>query len=231
MAGLLANIIEITKSTPNFDGYLEDLAKMLSIVFGTDPMTLPALGITYDANPELHDSFNKVQLQAAFTGAGRVFSAVIDANGTERLAGVAIWYEPGKQFLDDEEQLSYWKEFLGKLSPEIKSWWQEVMLPRYNQLTKEGLGEGVKKDLLHLQVLGVHPEFHQKGIGKTLVRYMLKQSDSRGIASCVETSKEANLLFYTALGYEVKSKVLIPSPHGDFTMWSLYREPPNFVRS
>lgn len=64
-------------------------------------MTLPALGTTYDANSELHDNFNRVQLQAAFTGAGRVFGALIDVNGTERLAGVAIWYEPGKQFLDE----------------------------------------------------------------------------------------------------------------------------------
>lgn len=49
------------------------------------------------------------------------------------------------------------------------------MLPSYNQLTKNGLGEGAKKGLLHLQVLGVHPDFHQKGIGKRLVRYTLEQ--------------------------------------------------------
>jgi ribosomal protein S18 acetylase RimI-like enzyme len=49
------------------------------------------------------------------------------------------------------------------------------MVPRYEQLPHDGLGEGVKKGLLHLQVLGVHPEFRQKGIGKVLVRHMLKQ--------------------------------------------------------
>jgi hypothetical protein len=64
-------------------------------------MTLPAVGVSYEAKPELHDGFNRTQLQAAFTGAGRVFGAFVNPDGTERLAGVAIWYEPGNQFLDE----------------------------------------------------------------------------------------------------------------------------------
>lgn len=50
------------------------------------------------------------------------------------------------------------------------------MAPRYDQMTKDGLGEGTKKELLHLQKLGVHPEFHGRGIGKMLVRNMLDQA-------------------------------------------------------
>ena len=42
-------------------------------------------------------------------------------------------------------------------------------------MTVEGLGEGVKKGLLHLQVLAVHPEFHRKGLGAALVNEMVKQ--------------------------------------------------------
>ena len=47
------------------------------------------------------------------------------------------------------------------------------MLPAYRKLTHDGLGEGTKKGLLHLQVLGVHPDFQRKGLGVALVRHML----------------------------------------------------------
>ncbi|CAE6484565.1 unnamed protein product [Rhizoctonia solani] len=221
------NITEITKNTPNFGAYLEEMSTLISLAFlkPLDPMTLPAVGVTYEDNPGLHHEYSKVQLQAAFTGAGRVFGAFINADGVERLAGVAVWYEPGKQFLDDDEQRIYWVQFLNKLDPETRQWWKEVMKPCYHQLTVEGLGEGVKKDILHLQILGVHPDFHRRGVGKALVSHMLAESDPQGVASCVETAKETNLLFYVGLGFQVKSKQEFPSSRGDFALWCLKREP------
>ncbi|CAE6484340.1 unnamed protein product [Rhizoctonia solani] len=178
-------------------------------------MTIPAVGVTYENNPELHHQYSRVQLQAALTGAGRVFQAFININGLDRLAGIAVC----------DEQRAYWAPFLNRLDPETRKWWKEVMMHCYNQLTVEGLGEGTKKEILHLQVLGVHPDFHRRGVGKALARHMLVQSDLQGIPSCVETAKETNLLFYTSLGFEVKSEKEIPSPHGDFAMWCLKREP------
>ncbi|CAE6423227.1 unnamed protein product [Rhizoctonia solani] len=226
----LPNITEITRDTPNFDVHLREMMTLLSLAFSKpsdpDPMNLPAVGYTYESNPELHDEFHRVELQAAFTGAGRVFGAFVNTEGIDRLAGVAIWYGPGKQFLDDNdsEQLSYCAHFLNKLDPQNRQWWKEVMFPSYRQLTVDGLGEGVKKGLLHLQVLGVHPNFHRRGVGKALVGYMLAQSDIQGVASCVETANEANVSFYTSLGFQVKSKKEFPSTHGAFTMWCLRRE-------
>ncbi|KAJ1310036.1 hypothetical protein OPQ81_006789 [Rhizoctonia solani] len=233
MLKLLPAIIEITTDTPNFDVRLEEMVNLLSLAFSKplDPMIIPAVGVTYENNPELHHLYHRVELEAALTGAGRVFGAFIDTNGVERLAGVAIWYGPGKQFLDDDEQLGYWVPFLNRLRPEIRQWWKEVMLPRYDQLTTEALGAGVKKGLLHLQVLGVHPDFHRKGVGRALVQYMLEQSDLQEIASCLETAKETNVLFYIGLGFQVKSKKEFPSPHGDFTLWCLKREPNTGNRS
>lgn len=66
-----------------------------------DPIIAPALGgVSYEANPDLHKEFNRAHLQAAFTGSGRVFGAFVNTDGTDRLGGAAIWFEPGKQFLD-----------------------------------------------------------------------------------------------------------------------------------
>jgi ribosomal protein S18 acetylase RimI-like enzyme len=49
------------------------------------------------------------------------------------------------------------------------------MLPCYNKLTDDGLGEGTKKGLLHLQILGIHPEFQRRGLGLALVKHRLNQ--------------------------------------------------------
>lgn len=225
MPSIPTKVIELTKGMPQFEKYFEDAARALSEAFITDPITLPALGVSYEANPELHDEYNRTQLRVALTGAGRVFVALVDTDGAERLAGAAIWYEPGRQFLDDDEQLGYWKPFSDTLKPEVQSWWQEVMLPRYEQLTQDGLGDGVKKASLHLQILGVLPEYRQKGTGRALAKHMLEQDNFREVASCLETCKDVNLLFYNSLGYQVKSEVLMPSPLGDFMMWCLHREP------
>ncbi|CAE6523670.1 unnamed protein product [Rhizoctonia solani] len=205
-------INEITKDAPNFGADLEKMSVLLSLAFSRplDPMTTPAVGVTYENDPELHHEYNRAQLQAALTGAG---------------PGVAVWYEPGKQFLDDDEQRAYWVPCLSRLGSETRKWWEEVMMPCYNQLTVEGLGEGVKKEMLHLQILAVHPDFYRRGVGKTLVRHMLAQSDLQGVASCVETTKETNVLFYAGLGFDTKSEKVIPSPHGDFVMWCMRREP------
>ena len=67
----------------------------------SDFLTLPALGESYEDNPQLHDKFNRAQLQAAFTGAGRVFGAFVDGTELKHLAGCAIWYESGNEFLDE----------------------------------------------------------------------------------------------------------------------------------
>ncbi|CUA68942.1 hypothetical protein RSOLAG22IIIB_13864 [Rhizoctonia solani] len=222
----IVTVAEITKETPNFSAHLEEMTILLSLAFSKplDPMTIPAVGVTYENNPELHHEYSRAQLQAALTGAGRVFQAFININGLDRLAGIAVWYESGRQFLDNDEQRTYWVPFLNRLDSETRKWWREVMIHCYNQLTVEGLGEGTKKEILHLQVLGVHPDFHRRGVGTALVRHMLVQSDLQGIASCVETAKETNVLFYTSLGFEVKSEREIPSPHGDFAMLCLKRE-------
>ncbi|KAF8610378.1 hypothetical protein BDV93DRAFT_14533 [Ceratobasidium sp. AG-I] len=221
------HIVEITKDTLDLGAYLERLIEIIGIAFRHSPLTLPALGASYDDNPQLYNRFSRAQLQAAFTGAGRVFGAFVDGMELKNLVGCAIWYEPGKEFLDDEVQLSYWNEFLTHLDLEVKRWWDEEMLPAYRKLTRDGLGEGTKKGLLHLSLLGVHPDFQRKGLGIALVRHMLDPNDAKGAASCVETTKPSNVAFYKALGYEVKAQTLVSSPHGDVTMWSFYREPPN----
>lgn len=225
MPRIPAKVIEISKGIPQFEKQCEDMVQVLSKAFIADPLILPMLGASYETNPELYSEFFRAKLRLALNSSGRVFAALVNSDGADRLVGAAIWYGPGKQFLDGDGQLKEWKSFSDTLKPEIQNWWQEVLFPRHTQLTNEGLGEGVNKASLYLEMLGVHPEYQHKGIGTALVRYTLEQDDSCAVASSVETCDEKNLLFYNSLGYRVRSKILMPSPLGDFTMWCLYREP------
>ncbi|KAG8714434.1 hypothetical protein FRC11_008474 [Ceratobasidium sp. 423] len=229
MSSLFPTVVEITKDTPNFSERLEELTKLFSLAFSSppDPWALPATGGKYEDKPDVHHAHFRAQLQAAFTGAGRVFGAFINQDGVERLAGASVWYTPGREFLDSHDQLTFWASFMDSLDPQTRQWWKDVLLPGFEDLTNEGLGEGIKKGLLHLQLLGVHPDFHRRGLGKALNEnlHSFMQSDPTGVASCIETAKATNVLFYGSLGYEVKSKKVFPSPHGDCPMWCLRREP------
>ncbi|QRV86404.1 GNAT family acetyltransferase [Ceratobasidium sp. AG-Ba] len=195
-------------------------------LLSADPLNIAGLGVSYRDDVELWNLYNRVQFEVAFAGAGRVFGIFVGGLEVSNLVGFSIWYEPGRGFLADDTQLRYWSNFAESLKPELKSWWTEEMLPRYNKLTDEGLGEGNKHNLLHLQVLGVHPGFQRQGLGSALVKHRLSQSDADGVSTCLETEDEDNLPFYKKLGYTIKAQVLIPSPHGDFTTWCFYREAP-----
>ncbi|KAG8738714.1 hypothetical protein FRC11_001192, partial [Ceratobasidium sp. 423] len=203
MSSLLPTVVEITKDTPNPSERLEELTKLFSLAFSSKYQnTVSQLDINvrkYEDKPDVHHAHFRAQLQAAFTGAGRVFGAFINQDGVERLAGASVWYTPGREFLDSHDQLTFWASFMDSLDPQTRQWWKDVLLPGFEDLTNEGLGEGIKKGLLHLQLLGVHPDFHRRGLGKAL-------SDPTGVASCIETAKATNVLFYGSLGYEVKSK-------------------------
>ncbi|KAG8709008.1 hypothetical protein FRC08_018589 [Ceratobasidium sp. 394] len=193
MALFLREIVEITKDAPDFDAYLERLVEIANLAFEHDPLNIAGLGTSYKEDPDIYSVYNKAQFEAAFTGAGRVYGVFLDRREPQKLAGFAIWYEPGKGFLEDEAQLSYWREFTKRLKPELRSWWKDVMQPRYAKLADQGLGEGVKKDLFHLQVLGVHPDFQRRGLGSALVKHTLDQSDSSGVATCLETEEGSNV--------------------------------------
>ncbi|KAG8738381.1 hypothetical protein FRC12_016784 [Ceratobasidium sp. 428] len=186
-------IIEITKDAPEFDAYLDRLVEIANLAFQNDPLNIAGLGVSYKDDPEIYSLYNKTQFQAAFTGAGRVYGMLVGGTEPAKLAGFAIWYEPGQGFLEDETQLRYWGEFAKHQKPELTSWWKNEMLPRYVKLTDEGLGEGTKKDLLHLQVLGVHPDFQRCGVGSALVKYLLNQSDSNGVSTCLESEDDKNV--------------------------------------
>jgi ribosomal protein S18 acetylase RimI-like enzyme len=74
----------------------------------------------------------------------------------------------------------------------------------------------------YLAVLGTDPEHQGKGLGSQLMRPVLEQCDSDGVAAYLESSKERNIDFYARHGFRVLEEVrLLRGP----SMWKMWRDP------
>jgi hypothetical protein len=101
------------------DAYLERLIEINNLAFehgvsllfkfvlsqtthlSIDPLNLAGLGVAYKDDPDIYSMYSKAQFEAAFTGAGRVFGVFVGGVEPQKLAGFAVWYEPGREFLDE----------------------------------------------------------------------------------------------------------------------------------
>jgi len=80
-----------------------------------------------------------------------------------------------------------------------------------------------KEPLWYLQLLACDAQHQGTGVGTALVEGVLAECDRDGIASYLETQKEANLAYYGRFGYEVAA-TLNPVRDGP-PLWTLRREP------
>src|SRR5579875_1111277 len=60
-----------------------------------------------------------------------------------------------------------------------------------------------KETMWYLQLLAVDPAVQRGGIGGALQNQVYPQADREGLASYLETQKEANLAYYRRFGYEL----------------------------
>jgi ribosomal protein S18 acetylase RimI-like enzyme len=74
----------------------------------------------------------------------------------------------------------------------------------------------------YLAVLATDPLFQGRGVGKALVQPMAARADEVGVATYLETQKEASLAYYQRFGFEVVDEFKVnASP----PIWMMQREP------
>ena len=73
----------------------------------------------------------------------------------------------------------------------------------------------------HIGPVGVEPTFQGMGIGHRVMAAMCADLDAGGRVGWLETNKERNLRFYSALGFEVVDMVIML----DVPNWFMRREP------
>lgn len=73
----------------------------------------------------------------------------------------------------------------------------------------------------YVYVIGVAPEHQHRGLGRRLMRDLIKRSDAEGIPVYLETQTESNVPFYEALDFKV-TEMRRPSPEGP-PVWAMLR--------
>lgn len=75
----------------------------------------------------------------------------------------------------------------------------------------------------YLALLGTAPSAQGRGLGSAVLEPVLARCDDDGVGAYLESSKEANIPFYSRHGFEVIDEVT-PTP-GCPPLWTMWREP------
>ncbi|KAH8810456.1 hypothetical protein DL96DRAFT_1627241 [Flagelloscypha sp. PMI_526] len=124
-----------------------------------------------------------------------------------RIVGVAIWFGPGQLAIRTAEQKERcgWNTFLSKLSDKSRNWWIYFM-DSYEKALDAVHGPDVHLNNWHLQLLGVHPNYHRNGIAKKLCEHVEFKAHSQGLLSVLEATdpkKVCSLLQLNCFGFLV----------------------------
>jgi GNAT superfamily N-acetyltransferase len=74
----------------------------------------------------------------------------------------------------------------------------------------------------YLEFLGTRADMQRKGVGTTVIGFMLDRCDREGIPAYLEASSPENVPFYRRHGFEVTQD--LPLKNGP-TVWGMWREP------
>ncbi|KZT21941.1 hypothetical protein NEOLEDRAFT_1072725 [Neolentinus lepideus HHB14362 ss-1] len=142
---------------------LDAAAKLFEKVMAEDDMTLALIGSDKTKAFAMH--------RAALGGAALAGEIYVCTHKDLGMVSAAIWFGPGREFYDSDEQREAGFNDLFRTFPqELQQWWLGYFLPKFSEATTKALGEEVKKDAWHLQLIAVLPEHQGKGIGTALVK-------------------------------------------------------------
>ncbi|KAF7357004.1 N-acetyltransferase domain-containing protein [Mycena venus] len=118
----------------------------------------------------------------------------------------------------EEQRAAGWYEVEAKFPPELKKWWSEYFIPRYNAWNASVIGEGTKLKSWQLQLLGTSPEHQRKGLSGALIKAVESKAVADGVIMCLETTNDPNVAFYRKLGFVVRGTVSLVGSGGETTM-------------
>jgi len=159
---------------------------------------------------------------------------VLTIDAEEKCVGVAVWHRPVRQsFLSRVADwcvnagFDVWSTISkmiygdGGFNHKKAAACDKIM----KQARQEILGEGNEKDTWYLAMLAVLPEYHGKGVGKALVKYVTDISDRDGMRCYVPTSRpEPNVAIYERLGFTLKRAVEVKEDESKFSFYCMVRE-------
>ena len=129
---------------------------------------------------------------------------------TPEVAGAALWALPDRWRMTAREALG-----LAPLAPAMA--WR---LPRVMRgLVRVERAHPETPPHFHLAVLGTEPARQGEGIGSALLAPVLALCDRDHVPAYLESSKEANIAFYSRHGFRVTGELRLPKGPPVWPMW------------
>ncbi|KAJ6570246.1 hypothetical protein DFH09DRAFT_425251 [Mycena vulgaris] len=149
--------------------------------------------------------------------AGEIYLATDSTS--DKVVAVALWFPPGKSLFDSEEQRALgFDEFMKKLSPETKAFWDTAYGPVVDKFLAEIIGPNGTRDSQYLNLIATDPLYQKKGIATRLLNTVYERfadnSTRPMFAHCA--ANEPNAKFYESCGYSIKGKMHLEAPTGGY---------------
>ncbi|KZO97691.1 hypothetical protein CALVIDRAFT_535790 [Calocera viscosa TUFC12733] len=194
----------------------EEAIHVMMDAFVGDSFMTTTLG-RQETNPDIYYRFNRAHVLGAL-----VDGELWVAEDGQKIVGIALWFLPGKGFLETEEQRerSGMDTVTADLGEDMQGWWKDYFPPRAEGLSDALMGPGEKLAAYYLLTLAVHPSYHNRGIGRTLMLTQAKRAWAEGKRVCWEAGNEPNVAKYEKWGGKALGDLRIDGLGGTgFTMW------------
>ena len=120
--------------------------------------------------------------------------------------GAALWSLPlephENQPLTAQQKAAYFTEHLGRPAYEH----YQAVCESMAKLTKPF----IDKTDWYLSIIAIAPEYQSRGLGKELMKPVLREADEAGVGTYLETFVPRNIRFYERLGYAVIRELYEP---------------------
>ncbi|KAG1813091.1 hypothetical protein EV424DRAFT_67655 [Suillus variegatus] len=168
----------------------------------------PLLHVLTGGNKSLEGPLFRAMIRACLL-AGRVYIAIAIDTGV--IAGLALWFPPGKALwkTDAQKNLGF-NQLLESLSPKTREWWTTTYGSGLAPFIKTALSPHTAEGSWYLNCLCVDPKYQHQGIATNLIKTVEQEVMSTSIiALCTDT--DFNVAVYEALHFQYKGEATLPT--------------------
>ncbi|KAF8220607.1 hypothetical protein L208DRAFT_1416403 [Tricholoma matsutake] len=162
---------------------------------------------------ELLRELNRAQLLAGKL-AGEIYIAE-DLNG--HIIGGIIWFGPGREIYDSEDQRHLALAPLIEKMPKVTREWHGSVSKVMADFKKSAFGDAARTQW-YLQRVGVLLEWQGKGVGTALIEEVRKKNVGPGMSVVLQAVEPHNFAYYMHLGFVQQGSIELRAPYGEFTI-------------
>ncbi|KAJ7284605.1 hypothetical protein C8J57DRAFT_697772 [Mycena rebaudengoi] len=150
--------------------------------------------------------------------AGEIYLATDPSSN--KIVAFTLWFPPGTSLFDSEEQRALgFDDFMNKISPETKAFWENANIPLVEEFLTGTIGPNGVRDSQYCNLLATDPEFQRRGIATMLLKTIydkFNENETRPmLALCA--ANHHNARFYESCGYKNRGEFFLDAPTGQPT--------------